>query len=342
MLKHLQDNYKMTVAYSDKYNFWTSKYSFEPTCYASVDNHFLSCKEGENSGIYRHDVEGEDYNTFYGETFASDIVVVSNENPSTVKFFKSISLEANRSNFTAQVSTNEEYDGVEAQEGSFVGFESREGFQYAEMPRSTKNSSSNVFPIVSPISSEEFPMIGEADMPSEIQVVGVEQLRGFPISAELSSNVPVSLNKDYRLYQVSEDGLLENLAAGYVNDIITETGQGDQVPPSGVEAYAHALEVIDGQLYFIIRFVVNAGSIAAEQSPFLTALFLFNTEDDGLVSKQLVIVSPSDIDGDQMRGPYAKIKLSIGGDDAKKPFEFHAVNVDYEFSRLDKGLTQNS
>ena len=324
-----------TIAYSDKYGFWTSRYSFVPTCYASVDNHFFSCKEGENSGVYKHDVEGEDYNTFYGETFPSDIVVVSNENPSTVKFFKSISLEANRSNFTAQVSTNEEYDGVEAQEGSFVGFESREGFQYAEMPRSTKNSSSNVFPIVAPILGGT-EVLTTQDIPSELLEVNGELVRGFPISAELSSNVPVSLNKDYRLYQVSEDGLLENLAAGYVNDIY-----GD-MPPEGVEAYAHALEVIDGQLYFIIRFVAQTGAV--NQSPFLSSLGAFNQFDleNGIVSKQLVIVSPSDIDGDQMRGPYAKIKLSIDGDDAKKPFEFHAVNVDYEFSRLDKGLTQNS
>ena len=114
------------------------------------------------------------------------------------------------------------------------------------------------------------------------------------------------------------------------------------MPPEGVEAYAHALEVIDGEFYFIIRFVAQTGS--TDQSPFLGSLGLFNQSDleNGIVSKQLVIVSPSDIDGDQMRGPYAKIKLSIDGDDAKKPFEFHAVNVDYEFSRLDKGLTQNS
>jgi len=329
-----------TIAYSDKYGFWTSRYSFTPTCYASVDNHFFSCKEGENSGVYKHDVEGEDYNTFYEETFPSKMVVVSNENASTVKFFKSISLEANRSNFTAEVFTNEEYDGVEAQEGSFVGFESREGFQYAEMPRSIKNSSSNVFPMVSPILSGN-DMISDSDIPNDlIEVIGVDQVRGFPIIADLSSNVPVSLNKDYRLYQVSEDGLLENLAAGYINNTVNE-----QVPQEGVEAYAHALEVVDGELYFIIRFVVdyNVGPEEVE-SLFLDALNLFNSqdEDNGLVSKQLVIVSPSDIDGDQMRGPYAKINLSIDGDDAKKPFEFHAVNVDYEFSRLDKGLTQNS
>lgn len=93
----------------------------------------MSCKDG----VYRHDI-GKKRNEFYDETFPSEIVVASNENPSTIKFYNSISLETNRNEFTAEVFTNEEYDGVEAQEGSFVGFESREGFQYADMPRSTK------------------------------------------------------------------------------------------------------------------------------------------------------------------------------------------------------------
>ena len=320
-----------TIAYSDKYGFWTSRYSFTPTCYASVDNHFFSCKEGENSGVYKHDVEGEDYNTFYQETFPSEMVVVSNENASTVKFFKSISLETNRSNFTAQVSTNEEYDGVEAQEGSFVGFESKEGFQYAEMPRSTKNSSSNVFPIVGSLGIA-------TTVPDNINVLG-EQVVGYSVDPNYFSDVPVSSNKDYRIYQLSESGVLENLAAGFNN-----------IPAEGIESYAHALEMVpqpngSSDLRFFIRYVVQTG--AEDPSPFLADVGLFQIQtfggsDASIYSKQLVIVSPSDIDGDQMRGPYAKIKLSIGGDDAKKPFEFHAVNVDYEFSRLDKGLTQNS
>jgi len=320
-----------TIAYSDKYGFWTSRYSFTPTCYASVDNHFFSCKEGENSGVYKHDVEGEDYNTFYQETFPSEMVVVSNENASTVKFFKSISLETNRSNFTAQVSTNEEYDGVEAQEGSFVGFESKEGFQYAEMPRSTKNSSSNVFPIIGSLGAA-------TTAPDNISVPG-ELVAGFSVDASYFSNVPVSLNKNYRIYQLSEGGVLENLGAGF-----------NSIPAEGVESYAHALEMVpqsDGSsdLRFFIRYVV--ATTPGDQPPFYFDLGLFNVpaaddSNDRIYSKQLVIVSPSDIDGDQMRGPYAKIKLSIDGDEAKKPFEFHAVNVDYEFSRLDKGLTQNS
>ena len=53
----------------------------------------------------------------------------------------------------------------------------------------------------------------------------------------------------------------------------------------------------------------------------------------------LLVSYDSEVEGDQMRGPYARVKLET---QAAEPFELHAINVDYEFSKLDKRLTQNS
>jgi hypothetical protein len=50
-------------------------------------------------------------------------------------------------------------------------------------------------------------------------------------------------------------------------------------------------------------------------------------------------VTLSVLDGDQMRGPYAKVKINILD---TTPFELHAINVDYSFSNLDARLTQNA
>ena len=297
----------MTVAYSDKYNFWTSKYSFEPTCYASVDNHFLSCKDG----VYRHDI-GKKRNEFYDETFPSEIVVASNENPSTIKFYNSISLETNRNEFTAEVFTNEEYDGVEAQEGSFVGFESREGFQYADMPRSTKNSSGNVFPLPSPLQFIDGGLISGDN----------SQSKNFKLpSVPVDIGIPFSQGEVYRVYQILNGSLVNPAQAEDENEV-------------GLEVYVTEVK----SDIIILKFL----------TPDTETLNLFaNTvaaEEDGgtFYDYDLVILSPAQMDGDQMRGPYAKIKLSIDGDAANKPFEFHALNVEYEFSRLDKGLTEKS
>ena len=52
----------------------------------------------------------------------------------------------------------------------------------------------------------------------------------------------------------------------------------------------------------------------------------------------MLVVKP-EIDGDQLRGPYVNVEISTQTD---KHAEIHAINVDYEFSKLDKRLTQNT
>ena len=51
------------------------------------------------------------------------------------------------------------------------------------------------------------------------------------------------------------------------------------------------------------------------------------------------MASDASVNGDQMRGPYMRVKLAIL---TNKPLELHAINIDYEFSKLDKRLTQSS
>ena len=306
-----------TIAYSDKYGFWTSRYSFVPTCYASVDNHFFSCKDGENSGVYKHDVDGEDYNTFYNETFPSEIIVSSNQDPSAIKAYDSISLEVNRNSFTAEVFTNEEYDGIESQQGSLIGFESKEGFQYAEMPKSVTNSSNNIFVLPSPLQFIDGGLLS----------VDGGRTKTFTLPSIPESGLPVSVNDDYRVYQV-------------LNGTLVNPGQ--TVDSLGLEVYATEISGNVITLKFLTPdteslnlfgiITASPDDVDVEQPDITAAFYTFN----------LVILSPSNIDGDSMRGPYAKIKNATQEDASIKPFELHAINVDYSFSKLDARLTQNT
>ena len=132
----------MTIAYSDKYNIWTTRYSFEPTCYGTVGNTMISSKE---NGIYKHDAN-ELRCSFYGDSLGCSLEVASNRDPSAIKSFNSISLETNSSNWTGTVFTNDEYSSAN-QEAPVGSFTSREGFQYAAIRRDTKNSTKNIFSI---------------------------------------------------------------------------------------------------------------------------------------------------------------------------------------------------
>ena len=55
---------------------------------------------------------------------------------------------------------------------------------------------------------------------------------------------------------------------------------------------------------------------------------------------QLYLKSPSSINGDKMRGPDLKARLSCP--EASGPVEINAVNIDYEFSSSAARLTQNT
>ena len=132
----------MTIAYSNKYDAWATRYSFEPTCYAFSDNYFVSSKD--DGGFWRHDVNPLRC-SFYGDSYGASIEVSSSHDPSSVKIFNSVSLETNIDEWEASVHTNDEYGQKEKQQGNISSFENKEGFKYADMPRSEINSTSNVF-----------------------------------------------------------------------------------------------------------------------------------------------------------------------------------------------------
>jgi hypothetical protein len=80
-----------TLTYSEGAKGWPSFYSFEPEMMIGMNNYFYSFKGGK---LYRHNT-GSSRNNFYGSQYASTITGVINDQPSTVKTFKTISLESN-------------------------------------------------------------------------------------------------------------------------------------------------------------------------------------------------------------------------------------------------------
>lgn len=350
----------MTIAFSEKYGFWTTRYSFEPTCYASVDNDFLSSKAGE--GVWIHDDPDVDRNSFYGEGYASEILISSNQDPSAIKFYKSVSVETNAENITADVATNEEYLGKERQAGVIASFDNKEGFKYAEMPRDVQNSSSNVFNCkemyVSSIFSEEAPG-------SSISADGFVFLRMYspgsnlPVSSQLKTVVDgVFVDPDWSGFLGLEENpfletyvykttSLQTTLALKVSDTILDQASGalpvqqilnDLIAPQlGSTVTLFLSTILEGDnLLEMIEAHPNTNVSGLE----LTTLNPFKVVDgENITEYKLASVTNSIVDGDQMRGPYAKVKINILD---TTPFELHAINVDYSFSNLDARLTQNA
>ena len=285
----------MTIAFSNKYDIWTTRYSFEPTCYAHVGNTLLSSKD---NGLYKHDSNEERCN-FYGNSEGCSLEVVSNQDPSAIKSFNSISLETNIKDWTGSVFSNDEYEdtnifqGITAQglkqEGPINGFVTREGFQYTDMPKSIKNSTKNIFPVGRKVQSYE-------------NVVGTDDQLNLFFTAPILT-LPSSSLLIYPIKRVSNSSLVD---------------------------------IIPGKEFFITTAEKKKITIKCFQDVDLDD---FDDDLGLLINSELVVESDPLSDGDQIRGPYARIQLAT---QTTKPLELHAVNVDYSFSKLDSRLTQNS
>jgi len=299
-----------TIAFSTKANVWKTRYSFTPTCYMNMDNNFLSSNTTSifsNDMLWIHDVN-ETYNSFYGKpSEPSSIEVVSNDNPSAVKIFKSLSIESPTKGWTGSVYTNKDRSDEPMQAGDFHGFVEKEGNQYSAMPRSVINSSSNItfLGMVSSrdlIPSETFNSDGSWDVP----------LRGVPSVSVSTSNTSLAFFGP-GLVSIDEAGAIISGANGF-------NAQGLKIIRYNEETNTITLKLNNPVLATIPTFMsILVGSIIL-------------TND----TIPVYIMTNPIRDGDGMRGPYAGVKLTLP--DSSKAFELFAINVDYEKTKLDGSL----
>lgn len=137
-------NYK-TLVFSDKVNGWSSFLTYNPSFGGSLNNSLYTFDGGD---LYKHYDENQDKNTFYGAFQPSTITVVSNQNPSLVKHYKTVNYEGTNNwkviSLSSPAEDNEDYNaypipgnitGRYYQEGSvkFAGFTPLEKKYYANV-----------------------------------------------------------------------------------------------------------------------------------------------------------------------------------------------------------------
>lgn len=136
------------IAWTEAQKRWTTTYSHVADYYGKINRLFTSWKGGS---LYLHDTDSDNYNTFYGVTYNTELDFSIYGEPSEVsmvKGYKSIQLEANK-----ELESDE--NGVEETEktsyditlitdmtNTFVNrnnFDTRENKQYAQIPFVTTN-----------------------------------------------------------------------------------------------------------------------------------------------------------------------------------------------------------
>tara|TARA_R110002167_G_scaffold362517_1_gene581770 strand:- start:53 stop:1009 length:957 start_codon:yes stop_codon:yes gene_type:complete len=311
-----------TVAFSTKANVWKTRYSFTPSCYMTMDNDFLSSNrlgDMTNEILYKHDVNST-HNSFYGgASVPSTIEVVSNQNPSAVKIFKALSLETDAKVWNGSVYTNKTRDTYAYQEGNLNPFVQKEGNQYVDMPRSATNSSSNIT------------FVGTIDISNL-------EYNDFFSALNDNFNLIVQLNNIPDVNMPIGEGsvvFFGNPATTLIDPISLETQRIDQGFPEG--------DVIDVVRYdessntLMLRFFNNT-SIAASINWLISSYGVGQSGGNEVNAAKIpiyIMTSPV-LDGDNMRGPYAGIKLT--SPNSHSAFELYSINVDYEKTKLDGSL----
>lgn len=111
-----------TLTYKDGTKGWTSFYSYNPEKMVGMNNRFYSFKGGK---LYMHHSENVPRNNFYGVQHTSKLTGVINDDPSSVKTFKTFVLESNKSwdaNFYTDLGSGEiKKDWFKLKEGDYFG-----------------------------------------------------------------------------------------------------------------------------------------------------------------------------------------------------------------------------
>lgn len=360
----------MTIGFSHKGNFWTSRYSFEPDSYGSVDNQLLSFKDvyitgeevpsgymGESPILPGHRLcwrhrkpfakgnGSSAYNNFFKEQSNSSIEFICNDNPSMEKFFKSISIESNQNIFSSTIRTNIEasdelgYKGQIADANKFVN---REEALYSDFRYSLTNSTSNynhcgyIIPNVEYITTLSVPVVS---------------VSGTGIETDVNSSV-------YRMGKFFSFNSSNPMPR--VNNVITNDMTHEEI--LNVFPYRAscgiALENISQNNYFFLAVngplsytypsqgtsFNNTGLlerhfkyfVGADDNLYLITNSPFNIEQANEMDRIFVMKTcPPEFYGDQIRGKYAKVTVSQSGSYGPSAFEIYGFNIQYEQSHLD-------
>lgn len=324
----------MTIAFSTQFLDWTTKYSFEADEYGVVDNQMVGFPTGKSSIAWVHD-KTESYNTFYGESYPSEFEVVTNEDPSAGKIYEAFSVESTVGDWSGEFIT----ETGETQTGSFASgsLVEKEGKHYIDVPK----SSSSLDPTIKYVGKTTIGNLREAQSTNSIKIEG--RLLSVPntyllfalpsggdppngLSTDAWDQIPAEYKEDPYFYYPNFDPPRWELTE--VDDFVALD---DIFIPFFQPTYDAAENTINFPQTLPFEFDNAIG----------TPYGMTGNEDDfNNLSVSIYTTSGStDINGEDMRGEYMRVKISREGSDY---YELYCVNIDQHKTRLDHSLGQNN
>lgn len=333
-----------TIAFSHKGGYWKTRYSFAPWLYFSSGNDMfsspgLSFQNGSGTTLgWKHNSKAADRNTFYGDYYDSSLTIVSNYNPSQIKVFNSMSIESNYGSWKGTLETNvsgglarldPDYQQANIRSEEW---KRKESISYRSIPRSAKNSNSNLF-FVGTLSGENI-ITGQS-----YQITPSSE--AFPTGRH-SMVVFSDANGNYYAFW---RGISTGSVWGAWSSVLSLTSQDIDDPmwpdhPPGLIISDYSANNGVHSITFQAE-----GNGDSELETFIEGEM---ATVDWSKYKYVYVASDPRINGDQMRGNYLKMTLETDGtssytdrsDDVIRidDIELYAVNVDFMDSGINHSL----
>lgn len=366
-----------TIAFNTKTMNWTTEYSFSPYRFSYVGNQLVSFPQGTSNIGHLHD-KNINYNEFYGETYPSEIQVVTNENPSATKIYEAFSLESTIGDWSAEFRT----ETGEPQEGSIASgsLVTKEGKHYKDIPKNSLNTDvtikyvgeTTLGNLYDAQESRSIKMEGRVvSIPNQFLAFVIPTLEQFQDAAANDLAYSGATNDSNVLLIVNEstqqkrgiplffDITLETDPPSFSSsltpigdftpdfaDLYVALGSFDNPQLIDSETLEAADITLDSPLGLNPRFNPSTNSID------VSVLYDFNVFPEflGLSEEQVeqlfslpvpvfTTVFDTGLNGEDMRGEYMKVKISRTGNGY---YELYAINVDQHTTKLDHSLGQNN
>lgn len=351
----------MTVAFKTSANAWTSRYSFDSSCFAHVDNVMVSFDTevaGGSNIVHTHDVDAGK-NSFYGVVADSQFTVSFNDNPSKNKVYKAVSLEgANLSKASSSFVANLSPDFNQAREGQvFESFVEKGGVFYGGLTKSNLTDPTNNLKAVAGI--KRVKRLTNAPSPESVNN-GVFPFQGYT-AGDVFDTVIFEVTP-YPHYKQLGSASGEQVVSKYVFGFLTDQGVDLRAPKVDINPDSTFVldtasdEVLGRQETFANQpdGVVNATGVSKYRNHLVARLNddvvgeapegvdvtnlkveVFVNAVNSYLSNggeiMLFMVTDDRINGADPRGQYGDLTVTVTASD----FEIFAVNMEYSPTELD-------
>jgi len=141
-----------TFAFKNSQKYWSTRYSFIPRNYSTLDRDMFTSHPTGSTAMYIHGPKASaDKNTFYGTKISSKIKFTFNNDPSQNKIYKNISLEGSfgedKTNISGTFKSNDSTDSTQARPSSIRGWKEKGSHLHANVANSSKSGRSNIEPV---------------------------------------------------------------------------------------------------------------------------------------------------------------------------------------------------